>query len=132
MTMLVILVVSGVIFWVVIGCAKVGEIKYGHAVPPSSIQTFNDFLQWQTQIRYCFEVDLRGVVYFHVIGPNARSLASGGALYVFDANGNYVGWSQDSGDVMRDEAVFYPRWWLPDGAFSRTEISLEELTQTLS
>ncbi len=131
MAMLVILVASGVSFWVLRGCATVEDKRYGHVVPPSSIQTFDDFLQWQTEIPYCFEVNLRGITYYHAIGPKARSFASGGALYVFDANGNYLGWSRDSGDVVRKEAVFYPRWWGHVGAFSRTDISLGELTQRI-
>lgn len=71
-------------------------------------------------------MDLRGVTYFHIIGPDARTFASGGALYVFDANGNYVGWSRDEGDIMRNEGVFYPRWWLPRSS-SVSDISLDEL-----
>jgi hypothetical protein len=124
---LVILVASGVGAWSLKGCSTVEDMRYGHVVPPVSIQTFDDFLQWQTEIQYCLEVNLRGITYYHVIGPEARSFPSDGALYVFDANGNYVGWSRDAGDVMREEAVFYPYHWLPAEAFSMTEISLDEL-----
>lgn len=123
---LTILVVTGVLYWVSKGFIALQNQRYEDAVPPSSIQTIHDFLQWQTEIRLCREVDVRGVTYFHVIGSDARAFSSGGALYVFDANGNYVGWSRDSGDVMRNEGVFYPRWWLPQSS-SVTDISLDEL-----
>jgi len=95
------------------------------------IQRFDDFLQWGPEIRSCHELELRGVAYFHIIGPNARPIASGGALYVFDARGNFVGWSRDSGDIMRNEAVFYPNWWLPKSSRLQ-EISLTEIREKVT
>src|SRR5690606_405312 len=89
-----------------------------------------DFVDWQKDIRRCHEVQVRGVTYFHVIGPHARHLASGGALYVFDVNGNFVGWSSDVGDVMRNEAIFYPGHWMPDSS-TVTELSYDALKQLL-
>ncbi len=126
--LLAILVLTGACYWIARGYSALGT--YDHAVPPSSIQTFHDFLKWQSEIGYCLEVEVRGVTYFHVVGPIARTVASGGALYVFDANGNYVGWSRDCGDVMRNEAVFYPGFWLPR-ASSGKKLSLEELKERI-
>jgi hypothetical protein len=120
-----------VLLWVPRYIIKLNDLRYDHAVPPSRVQTFDDFLSWQPEIRACREVDVRGITYFHVIGPIARTLNSGGALYVFDTGGNYVGWSKDVGDVMRKEAIFYPDWWLPDESTVK-EISLDELKARLS
>jgi hypothetical protein len=120
------LLITGAAYWISRGCSAVVLKRYEHAVPPSSIQTLDDFLRWQSAIRSCREVKVRGVTYYHIIGPNAHAVASGGALYVFDAKGNFVGWSLDSGDVMRKEAIFYPEWWLPKSS-SSGEISLGEL-----
>ncbi len=121
-------VAACVLFLLPRGCDMV---LYKHLVPPSSVQTFDDFLEWQIPVEYCYEVNLRGVTYYHVIGPDARTLPSGGALYVFDAKGNYIGWSRDVGDVMRKEAVFYPHFWLSEGDYSTTEITLDDLKERL-
>lgn len=127
---LAILIVTGALWWLSKGRDALLNQSYDQSEPPASIQTFNDFLQWQSEIRGCLEVDVRGVTYYHVIGPKARNFASGGALYVFDANGNYIGWSTDAWDVMRNEAVFYPDFWLSESS-SVTEISLDELKERI-
>lgn len=125
-----VLLVTGILFWCSKGCQITSMRKYPHAVPPSSVQTIEDFLQWQKEIQSCQEVQVRGITYFHIVGPIAHRTPSGGALYVFDAGGNFVGWSIDSGDVMRHEAIFYPGFWLPEDS-SWKEISLTELKERL-
>jgi hypothetical protein len=131
LTILGLLAATGTVFWTVKGCEFAEHRIRKNAEPPSTIQTFQDFLRWQTEIHACSEVQVRGITYFHVIGPDACFLPSGGALYVFDAKGNFVGWSPDSGDVMRKEAIFYPKWWLPKESHSRP-ISLEELKRAIA
>lgn len=130
-TGLIVLGVIGVLFIMSRGCVALLDRPFADAEPPPKIQTFEDFVGWQKDIRSCHEVQVRGVTYYHVVGPHARHLASSGALYVFDANGNFVGWSQDVGDVMRNEAIFYPNWWMPD-ASSATEITYDALKERLS
>ena len=131
MTMVVLLAVTGGLFLLSKRCATPLNRRFAGAMPPEHMQTFEDFVAWQTDVRFCRQVQVRGVTYYHVIGPEARRAASGGALYVFDANGNYVGWSQDSGDVMRNEAIFYPEWWMPEKA-TVAELSYSDLKQRLS
>lgn len=130
LTVLGFLVLSGASYWFSVGCSTIIALQHKDAVPPSRMQTFDDFTQWQTKIQYCQEIELRGVTYYHVIGPNARVLASGGALYVFDAKGYFVGWSPDSGDVIRNEAIFYPKWWLPKASHSE-ELPISEIEKRI-
>jgi len=126
----IVLGVIGILFTVSRGCVAVLDRPFADAEPPPEVQTFEDFVNWQKNIRRCHEVQVRGVTYYHVVGPHARHFASSGALYVFDAKGNFVGWSQDVGDVLRDEAIFYPDWWMPD-ASSATKITYDALKQRL-
>jgi len=83
------------------------------------------------EIRFCHELERREAIHFHNIGFNSPPMASGGALYVFYARDNFVGWSWDSGDVMRNEAVFYPNWWLPTNSHLK-KISLTEIREKIS
>lgn len=130
LTVFIVLVITGILFWCSKGYQIAFKTKYQHAVPPSSVQTVDDFLQWQKEIQSCREVQVRGITYFHIVGPIAHEAPSGGALYVFDAGGNFVGWSIDSGDVMRHEAIFYPGFWLPEDS-NWKEFSLMELKERL-
>ncbi len=126
-----VLVLASFALWIPRGYIAFKDKQFDHAIPPHSVQTFHDFLEWQSEIKGCREIEVRGVTYYHVIGPAARTLPSGGALYVFDANGNFIGWSKDVGDIMRNEAVFYPNWWLPEGS-SMKVMSIDELKERLS
>lgn len=108
----ILLMLTGGMMWLGVGLQSIWHENFKEATPPSSIQTFDDFLKWQKEIKFCNKVTIRGVSYYHVVGPYARNLPSGGALYVFDAKGNYIGWSEDCNDVMRNEGVFYPEFWL--------------------
>ncbi|MCC6488050.1 MAG: hypothetical protein IT364_11175 [Candidatus Hydrogenedentes bacterium] len=110
---------------------RVGDrVLFRDLEPDSSVHTFDDFLRKQIPILDCSEVKVRGVTYYHIIGPPARVLPSGGAFYVFDAKGNYIGWSPDRGDQMRHEAIYYP-WLLPEGDWSESPISLDELKKRI-
>lgn len=108
------------------------KARYRYLEPDETIQTLDDFLARKIEIQNSYVVEVRGVTYYHLIGPFARSLPSDGALYVFDAHGNYVGWSRDRGDVLRREAIFYPDFWLPDHAYASSEIPLEEVTERIN
>jgi hypothetical protein len=125
------LIFAGTLYLASAGCAIIANKHFENAVPPSRVQTFADFVEWQPVILECLEVELRGVTYYHVVGPDARYISSGGAIYVFDAAGNFMGWSPDSGDIMRNEAVFYPEWWLPKESRC-SPITLEQLKNRLS
>lgn len=122
-TAALVLLVLAIFFSMIKGYEKA---RYRHLEPDETVQTIDDFLARKIEIYHCFQVDLRGVTYYHLIGPYARSFPSGGALYVFDAHGNYVGWSRDRGDVLRKEAIYYPDFWLPDDAYTSTELPLDE------
>lgn len=130
-TILVLLAGTGAAFLLGKGCVTLVNRQYADAVPPTHMQSFDDFVAWQTHVEACRQVQIRGVTYYHVIGPPARPVPSGGALYVFDAKGNYVGWSLDSGDVMRNEAIFYPKWWLP-AQYTVEDITFAELKKRIS
>ncbi len=127
LTVFRVLLVLAIFFSIPIIIQGYEKARYRHLEPDKTVQTIDDFLARKIEIYHCYEVDLRGVTYYHLIGPYARSFPSGGALYVFDAHGNYVGWSRDCGDVLRTEAIFYPDFWLPDDAFTSTQIPLDEI-----
>ncbi|GMV95004.1 MAG: hypothetical protein AMXMBFR82_47820 [Candidatus Hydrogenedentota bacterium] len=107
------------------------KARYKYLEPDETVQTLDDFLARKIEIQNSYVIEVRGVTYYHLIGPFARSLPSDGALYVFDARGNYVGWSRDSGDVLRTEAIFYPAWWLPKDAYTKVELPLEEIVSVV-
>jgi hypothetical protein len=68
------------------------------AQPPWSVNTLDDFRKWRPQYDRAMRLETGGSTYYLVLGEPARVLASGPASYLFDARGNFIGWTLDTGD----------------------------------
>jgi len=66
--------------------------------PPWGVRTVEDFRKWQPRRETALRAEVGGSVYYLVHGERGRMLASGPAGYLFDERGNFVGWTQDTGD----------------------------------
>ena len=66
--------------------------------PPWSVRTLEDFRKWRPQYEQAVRLEYEGTTYFLVFGERARILASGPSSYLFDARGNLIGWTLDTGD----------------------------------
>lgn len=89
-------------------------------VPPPGMRTIDDFRSWQPARDEAIRVDVNGAIYYLIRGEKGRALASGPAGYLFDARGNFVGWSRDLGD---DHQVALTS----DGVGKRSTVKLSEV-----
>lgn len=97
------------------------DADYGRRVkPPTGMATLEDFRRWQPEREEAVRIDSNGVIYYLVRGEKGRTLASGPAGYLFDARGNFVGWSRDLGD---DHQIAMTA----DGRGKRTAVRLAEI-----
>jgi hypothetical protein len=91
---------SGVLFWVAIPMRFQSDARVQDASPPRAVRTLSDFLAWHPGPGEVFRVTVRGSTYYLLGGDEVYPLNSGPSAYTFDANGNYVDWTPDSGDVL--------------------------------
>lgn len=91
-------------------------------VPPPGMRTIDDFRRWQPAREEATRIEANGVIYYLIRGDRGRALASGPAGYLFDARGNFVGWSRDLGD---DHQVALTS----DGVGKRSTVKLSEITR---
>lgn len=66
--------------------------------PPWTVHTLEDFRKWRPQYDRAMKLETGGSTYYLVLGEPARALASGPSSYLFDARGNFIGWTLDTGD----------------------------------
>lgn len=71
------------------------------AVPPSSVTTFDQFVEWKPRPRLSLNQRGDETVLVAVGGFNGLALRSGPPCYVFDRTGRLIEWSRDMGDDSR-------------------------------
>jgi hypothetical protein len=94
------------------------------ATPPNRVTDLKTFFEWKPNPSGAEKVTVSNTVYYQLLGPAGRSLASGRAAYAFDANGKFIGWTKDAGDFYEPKSVY-----APDA--KREQISIEEVRALL-
>ena len=95
------------------GCVAFERIDRSRNTPPATVQTFDDYMKWQTKHRDVQEWQSNGQSFVLMSGPNAGVLPSGSTVYVFDSSGRMVDWTLDGGDDSRFQKKWYgegPKW----------------------
>ncbi len=68
--------------------------------PPAHLATIDDFREWKADsIRDAGTYENGGKIYTVMLGYSSAFLASGPAAYVFDADGSFIDWTRDMGDI---------------------------------
>jgi hypothetical protein len=89
------------------------RIERSRNTPPATVQTFDDYMKWQTKHRNVQEWQSDGEWYVLMSGPGTGVLPSGSTVYVFDSTGRMVDWTLDGGDDSRFQKKWYgegPKW----------------------
>lgn len=89
------------LFWLIMRGMGVGEDKRDPdaLAPPASVKNFQDYLEWRPKTKH-FETAItrEGAVVIIAEGRWLNRQASGPAAYLFAANGQFLEWTDDSGD----------------------------------
>ncbi len=89
------------------------RIDRARNTPPATVQTFNDYMKWQTKHRNAEEWRSDGEWYLLMSGPFTGLLPSGSTVYAFDSSGRMVDWTLDNGEDPRFQTKWYgeaPKW----------------------
>ena len=78
------------------------------AKPPPGMTDWLTFFEWKPEPMGAFRVSTTNGTYYQLLGPAGRWLPSGPAAYSFDAQGNFIVWSADSGDFYSPRVVYVP------------------------
>ena len=78
------------------------------ATPPKTVVDLQSFLEWKPNPSGAVRITIGNRVYYQMLGPAGRTLASGRAAYAFDANGKFIGWTKDAGDFYEPRIVYSP------------------------
>lgn len=97
---------AGFLFWFVVVLRYYNHVQFAEEFPPFYIDTIGEFVDWHPNPGNVSKIEVRGVTYYSVLGNRARLLWSGPSEYLFDARGNFVGWSRDSGDYHYPEVIY--------------------------
>ena len=89
---------AGTLLSLLAGCIAVDVLAYHHATPPKNVTDVGSCLAWLKKPMGAYKITDGNTVYYRVLGPAGRSLASGPAAYTFDAQGRLIGWTADVGD----------------------------------
>lgn len=87
--------------WVAIDAALRARAK-----PPSNVINVASCLAWLNNPLGVYRITSNESVYYQIIGPAGRLVASGPAGYTFDREGKLIGWSEDVGDDKTPAQVF--------------------------
>ncbi len=112
--------VVGVPILLFIGCIAADQIPLAQARPPKSVTDVSSCLVWLKKPMGSYRVTVNNTVYYQISGPAGRHLASGPSAYTFDAQGRFIGWSADMGDLKTPAEVYR------EGA-KREKIPLDQL-----
>jgi hypothetical protein len=88
------------------GCFGINATLNARATPPPDVVDVASCLNWLKRPMGVYRVRSGGLVYYQVIGPAGRLIASGPAGYAFDGSGAFIGWSPDIGDVKLPSQIF--------------------------
>jgi len=79
---------------------RINRALFVRATPPASVNDMRSFWAWyQHPDTNAIRLTDGTNIYYRVTGPAGRFLASGRAAYTFDAQGKFIGWTPDVGDV---------------------------------
>ena len=104
------------------GCVALDQIPHSRAKPPKTVADVASCLAWLKNPKGAYRVRVGDSIYYQITGPAGRYIASGLAAYSFDAQGKFLGWTQDMGDFYEPREVFLPN-------AKREKISIDELKQ---
>lgn len=99
-------------------------IPRSRVAPPESVTDIASCLNWLEEPRGAYRITSGQAVYYQILGPPGRYLASGPSGYTFDSTGHFIGWSADIGDYRTPPEVL-----APDA--KREPVALDELRQGL-
>jgi hypothetical protein len=82
-------------------------------VPPQGIKNISDLLEWTGRPWWVTRYSSPKVTYYEVrlkvpTGTLMMTLASGPPSYTVDENGQFIGWSPDSGDIHTPDVLKSP------------------------
>jgi hypothetical protein len=82
-------------------------------VPPQSIENVSDLLEWTGRPSWVKRYSSLKATYYEVgLNVSVKSLqmtlASGPPSYTIDENGQFIGWSPDSGDIFTPDVLRSP------------------------
>jgi len=95
------------------------------ATPPTSVIDIKTFFAWKPNPSGAVRVNVGNTVYYQLLGPAGRTLASGQSAYAFDSTGKFIGWTKDAGDFYQPRVVYSP------GA-ERTQITVEMVRELMA
>ena len=110
----------GVLLSLLAGCLALVKIPYLQAKPPKNVTDVASCLVWLKKPMGAYKITDGNFVYYRVTGPAGRFLASGPSAYTFDAQGRFIGWTADLGDLPTPGLTISP-------SAKREKISLQEL-----
>jgi hypothetical protein len=102
------------------GCVALDQIPHSRATPPKTVTDVASCLVWLKNQMGAYRVTVGKSSFYQITGPAGRYIASGPAAYSFDAQGQFIGWTQDMGDFYEPREVFSPN-------AKREKISTDEL-----
>ena len=116
------LLVCAALLLALAGCIAFSQISYSRARPPKSVTDVSSCLAWLKEPDSAYRIKVDGLVFYQITGPYLGDLPSGRSACTFDAQGKFIGWTPDEGDIHVPEQVFQTN--------RETEkISLDELKQ---
>lgn len=110
--------------FLLIGCIAAEQIAMARARPPKRVIDVDSCLAWLGKPMGSYRVTVSNTAYYQLTGPAGGFLASGPSAYSFDAQGRFIGWTSDMGDIKRPAEVFAA------GA-KREKIPLDQLPKKL-
>jgi hypothetical protein len=78
------------------------------AKPPASVTDLHSFFAWMPKPVNARRVTLDNTLYYTVTGEWVGFLPSGSTAYSFDAQGKFIGWTPDEGDLHVPDQVYAP------------------------
>jgi hypothetical protein len=117
-------VVGVVVLLLVIGYVAIERLAYSRANPPKSVTDISSCLAWLKKPMGVYRITSSEGVFYQITGPAGGVLASGPAGYAFDAEGKFIGWSADIGDIKQPPELF-------ETGATREKITIEELNKRL-
>jgi hypothetical protein len=67
-------------------------------VPPAHVKSFDDYIDWRPAPLYIVLFQRGSDTLLAVAGSSDSPVPSGPAMYIFDASGQMIDWTGDSGD----------------------------------
>ena len=103
------LIIGGALFFLLLVSVIPDYVYFmPRAKPPRGMTNLQTFFEWKPMPMSAWRITIGNSVYYQLTGPAGRSLPSGPAAYAFDANGQFIGWTADSGDFFTPAVIYEP------------------------